>query len=209
MLLGCRSCRAQYPCSHVTVPLPALVPQASVFHLWFPLARILEYFGTAPSFELAVLVLLILASSQPCSTSEDQKAVPDPRAVPKQCWAVGFGSAGAQLVSASQQSSRNCFIFFVCLVFLFIHHSVPCVSLSTRSCCWLGYGPCNPQKQLWVQQWEGTGMESPGRRRHKKVPQLRPALSVETVQPSGVSLADNGMQGDLGKGTHLEITSVL
>lgn len=91
-----------------------------------PLARILEYFGTAPSFEPAVLVLLILASSQPCSASEDQKAVPGPRAVPEQSpssaglW--GFGFAGAQLVSASQQSSRNCFNFFVCLFSSSVSH---------------------------------------------------------------------------------------
>ena len=50
---------------------------------------------TSPSFEPAVLVLLILASSQPSSTSENQKAVPGPRAdpewcrAPQACWAAG------------------------------------------------------------------------------------------------------------------------
>lgn len=76
-----------YPCSHVMVPLPAPVLQASLIHLWFLWPRSWGILDTIPSFEPAVLVLLILASSQPCSTSEDQKAVPGPRADPEWCWA--------------------------------------------------------------------------------------------------------------------------
>lgn len=111
VLLGCvraeaerlLPCLSELPCSGSSA---SACPTGITHPPLVPLARTPGYFGYPLSFEPAVLVLLTLTSSQPSSTSEDQKAVPGPRAdlewccTSQTCW--GVGSAGTQLDSMSQ-----------------------------------------------------------------------------------------------------------